>query len=173
MATKIRAKRESGLTAVRLKRDPPVSVVDVVLTLEENFPFQGKYYEQVHGVAMGSPISPLVANLFMAEFASKAISTALFHPDFWIRCVDDTLLSNRQNVTHTSFQHINSIDPHIQFTTEAPNSNGFISFLDTIVSPGSSSTLLTSVYRKPTQTDQYPIGTTTTTFLLSTVSLTA
>ena len=29
------------------------------------FLFQGKYYEQVHGVAMGSPISPLITNLFM------------------------------------------------------------------------------------------------------------
>ena len=27
--------------------------------------FQGNYYEQVEGVAMGSPISPIVANLFM------------------------------------------------------------------------------------------------------------
>ena len=26
LATKIRAKRESGLTAVRLKRDPPVEI---------------------------------------------------------------------------------------------------------------------------------------------------
>ena len=30
--------------------------------------FQGKYYEQIHGAAMGSPISPLIANLFMEEF---------------------------------------------------------------------------------------------------------
>ena len=29
------------------------------------FLFQGKYYEQVQGAAMGSPISPLIANIFM------------------------------------------------------------------------------------------------------------
>ena len=29
---------------------------------------QGKYYEQVHGAAMGSPISLLVVNIFMEEF---------------------------------------------------------------------------------------------------------
>ena len=34
------------------------------------------YYEQVHGAAMGSPISPLIANLFMEEFEVKALSTA-------------------------------------------------------------------------------------------------
>ena len=32
------------------------------------FLFQGKYYEQVHDAAMGSPIFPLIANLFMEEF---------------------------------------------------------------------------------------------------------
>ena len=32
------------------------------------FSFQGRYYEQTEGAAMGSPISSLVANLFMEEF---------------------------------------------------------------------------------------------------------
>ena len=36
------------------------------------FLFQGTYYEQVHGKAMGFPISPLVANPFIEEFESKA-----------------------------------------------------------------------------------------------------
>ena len=40
------------------------------------FLFQGKYYEQVHGTAMGSPISPLITNLFTEEFKVKAISSA-------------------------------------------------------------------------------------------------
>ena len=40
------------------------------------FLFQGKYYEQVQGAAMGSPISPLIANIFMEEFEVKALSTS-------------------------------------------------------------------------------------------------
>ena len=40
------------------------------------FLFQGTYYEQVYGAAMGSPISPLIANMFMEEFEIKALSTA-------------------------------------------------------------------------------------------------
>ena len=35
------------------------------------FLFQGKYYEQVQGAAVGSPISPLIANIFMEEFEVK------------------------------------------------------------------------------------------------------
>ena len=39
------------------------------------FLFQGKYYEQVQGAAMGSPISPLIANIFMEEFEVKALQS--------------------------------------------------------------------------------------------------
>ena len=39
------------------------------------FLFQGKYYEQVQGAAMGSPISPLIANLFMEELEVKALNS--------------------------------------------------------------------------------------------------
>ena len=32
------------------------------------FTFQGRYFEQMEGAAMGSPISPIVANLYMEDF---------------------------------------------------------------------------------------------------------
>ena len=44
------------------------------------FTFRGKYYEQIYGAAMGSPISHLVANLFMEDFEARAISTVLYPP---------------------------------------------------------------------------------------------
>ena len=42
------------------------------------FTFQGKMYEQVKGAAMGSPISPIVANLFMKDLETRALATAPF-----------------------------------------------------------------------------------------------
>ena len=119
------------------------------------FLFQGKYYEQVHGTAIGSPISPIAASLFMEEFESKAISTASNPPMLWLRYVDDTFGIQQAEHSQQFLQHINSIDPHTQFTTEVPRSDRSIPFLDTLVSPGPDNTLLTSVYRKPIPTDQY------------------
>ena len=44
------------------------------------FTFQGRFYEQQEGAAMGSPISPIVANLYMEDFVKKAISSSLQPP---------------------------------------------------------------------------------------------
>ena len=44
------------------------------------FSFQGRYFEQTEGAGMGSPISPLVANLFMEELEVKAIRTSTTPP---------------------------------------------------------------------------------------------
>ena len=40
------------------------------------FSFQDQFYEQVEGVAMGSSVSPIVANLYMEYLEQKAFSAA-------------------------------------------------------------------------------------------------
>ena len=64
-----------------------------------------------------------------------------------------SLSSTRQNTAMP--QHINSQEPHIQFTIEEPNQQGSLPFLDTLVLPGPHNTLTTTVYRKPSCADQY------------------
>ena len=41
------------------------------------FSFQNKFYEQVEGAPMGSPVSPIVTNLHMECFERKALSSAI------------------------------------------------------------------------------------------------
>ena len=43
------------------------------------FLFQETFYEQTKGAAVGSPISPIIANISMEAFENRAITTAL-HP---------------------------------------------------------------------------------------------
>ena len=45
--------------------------------------------------------------------------------------------------------------PTTQFTVEEPNQEGVLPFLDTLVSSGPNNTLITTVYRKHTHTNQY------------------
>ena len=69
----------------------PKIITMLEFCLKNNYVFfQGMYFEQIHGVAMGSPISPLIANLFVEEFKVKAISSAPHSSHLWLRYVDDT-----------------------------------------------------------------------------------
>ena len=111
------------------------------------------YYEQVQGAAMGSPISPLIANIFVEEFEVKALSSTPTS-SLWVRFVDDTFVINKAEHSQALLQHINNRDPHIQFTVE-PTQQGSLPFLDTLVTIEQDNTFSTSVYRKPTHTDQY------------------
>ena len=54
------------------------------------FSFQGEIYEQVDGVAMGSSLSPIVANLYLEYLEKKAIYSSTLKPRDWKRYVDDT-----------------------------------------------------------------------------------
>ena len=103
---------------------------------------------------MGSPISPIVANLFMEGFENTAINTAEHPPRIWKRYVDDTFVVTDVTKKQGFLEHINNVDPHIHFTTEDARTDGTIPFLDTIVMPQHDGSLLTSVYRKPILTDQ-------------------
>ena len=47
------------------------------------FSFQNKIYEQVEGAAMGSPVSPIVANVYMEHFEGEALRSASHTPRYW------------------------------------------------------------------------------------------
>ena len=53
------------------------------------FVFEGTYYKQAFGTAMGSPVSAVIANLVMEDIEHRALTTAPVSPSFWKRFVDD------------------------------------------------------------------------------------
>ena len=86
----------------------------------------------------------------------KSKSLALPHtPHLWLRFVDDMYVIQQAEHSQQLLHHINTQDSHIQFTIEEPNQDGSLPFLETQVSPHPNNTLITTVYRKPTHTDQY------------------
>ena len=51
---------------------------------------------------MGSPVSPIVVNLYMEYLAQKALSIAP-NPRFWCRFVDDTFVIHKEVNKEASF----------------------------------------------------------------------
>ena len=119
------------------------------------FTFQNQYYKQVEGAAMSSPIIPVVANLYMESFETRAISISPHPPLMWKRFVDDTCVITKEAHKQEFLEHINSIDPHIHFTNEDSKEDGSMPFLDMLIIPTEDGRLNTTVYRKPFHTDMY------------------
>ena len=99
------------------------------------FSYQGRFYEQTEGAAMGSPISPFVANLFMEDFESQAIRTSTTPLTLWKRYVDDTFTIIKKNNRDSFLEHLNSIHPNIRFTCEEVREDGSMPFMDILITP--------------------------------------
>ena len=103
---------------------------------------------------MGSPVSPVVANIYMEMFEDQALSSAQNRPRMWKRYVDDTFCIMEKRHVKAFLVHLNSLRPSIQFTMEMEENNS-LPFLDTLVKRGDGGMIDFGVYRKPTHTDRY------------------
>ena len=118
------------------------------------FKFQRSYYEQTDGAAIASPVSPVVANIYMEMFEELALRTAEHPPRIWRRYVDDTFCVMKKTDVEGFLDHLNSIRPTISFIMEQEE-DGKLPFLDTLLDYKSDGSLDVSIYRKPTHTNRY------------------
>ena len=120
-------------------------------TKESFFTFNNKFYIQVDGVAMGSPLGPILANIFLSHHEENWLNKCpiKFKPSFYRRYVDDIFVLFESSESADSFrEYMSSKHQNINFTVEKENV-GSLSFLDVKICRKNGK-FVTSVYRKPT-----------------------
>ena len=132
-----------------LNVDDIVDLLKFIITTTY-FSFRGTIYQQKFGTVMGSPVSIVIANLFMEWLEEQAILT--HKPTQWKRYVDDAMEVVRKGCEQELTEHLNSIDitGSIKFTCEDESDNS-LSFLDTLVIPKEDGTV--KLGRRHTQTN--------------------
>ena len=116
------------------------------------FQYNGKHYKQLHGTAMGSPVSVVVAEIVMQHMEERALATYRQTIPLWLSYVDDTVTAVHKDEIDDFHDHLNEQIANIQFTKEIEE-NGKLPFLDCLASSDNNE-LRTTVYRKPTHTNR-------------------
>ena len=118
------------------------------------FSFNDQFYEQIFGMAMGNPLSPLLANIYMEAFESILLPGILPRDVYWFRYVDDIICLWPVDVSIDDFLiDLNSLVPSIQFTSEI-EVEGKLPFLDVLIHRRSIG-FFYEIYRKPTNILSY------------------
>ena len=118
---------------------------------ESIFIFDGKFYEQRDGVAMGFPLGLTLADVFMCHFENIWLQNcpSYFRSIAYRWFVDDTFLLFWPKDHIEKFRnYLNKQHKNIKFTSEIED-NVSLSFLDIKISHENNK-FVTSVYHKPT-----------------------
>ena len=102
---------------------------------------------------MGSPLGPVIANIFMVELEKILIPKLDKEVKLWRRFVDDTICFVKMDSLNFILLTINSFHKNIKFTMEIEQ-NSAIPFLEVLLIR-TQQKIHTTVYRKKTNTNLY------------------
>ena len=119
-----------------------------------HFSCNNEMYQQIDGVAMGSPLGPVLANIFMVQLENTLVPKLNGKLKLWYRYVDDTFSFIKENEIDNVKKTLNEFHEKIEFTSETEVSNN-ISFLDVNVKRNNDGSFDTEVFRKETDTNIY------------------
>ena len=97
---------------------------------------------------MGSPLSPIVADLVLQDLETHSFNLLPFKPDFYFRYVNDVVLSTTRSRMDAIVNIFNAYHPRLKFTVEVGGEQ--INFLDTTLIKNRN-----DWYHKPTFSGRY------------------
>ena len=103
-----------------------------IATKEIFFMFNSKYYKQVDGVAMASPLGAVFANIFTSSFESKWLQDRPndFKPVFYRRYMYDVfVLFSPPNHTDNFMEYLSSKHPNIKFSSSFKYKTTVLNFI--------------------------------------------
>ncbi|CAF5048907.1 unnamed protein product, partial [Rotaria magnacalcarata] len=147
MLERLKLKQVGGLkieTIIRLSR----------FVMKNNyFNYDGQYYHQVRGGAMGSPLTLTIANCYMFFFEQQIIKQISNSGGLYFRYIDDTCITVNWPAQHL-FRQVdrwNKFDENIKLLANIVSSNNFLD----LYMENKDGKLLTSVYQKPSYEPYY------------------
>jgi len=70
------------LNIIKASHEVPSDLIPLIeYCLITYFSYNNQFYEQTSGTAMGSPISPVIANIFMEHFEKEALRKTFKKPE--------------------------------------------------------------------------------------------
>jgi len=94
--------------------------------------FNGVTYKQLFGTPMGSPLSPVIADIVMQDLEEDVLNSLDFNIMTYYRYVDDIFLIAPQDKIDIIFERFNNQHDRIKFTIENER-NRSLSFLDLLI----------------------------------------
>ena len=115
----------------KIPRDEFIFAVQVVLT-STFFTFNYSTYKQTSGVPMGSPLSPVIADIVMQDLESKVFHNLNIEFPFYVRYVDDIALAAPAEAVEKILNKFNGYHNRLRFTIKREKKRS-LNFLDTSI----------------------------------------
>ena len=90
----------------------------ILCTKNVHYVFESRIYVQTDGIAMGSPLGPVLADIFMIQLENSLLPDLTNYITFWKQYVDDTICFVKTGTAEFITSVLNSFDKNIQITFE-------------------------------------------------------
>lgn len=112
------------------------------------FLYNGIFYQQIFGTAMGSPLSAVLAILLLDDLIETKSILFPCEPVFFVKYVDDFLTLIPMELIDEFLNILNGYDDRIKFTHEVER-DSVLNFLDLSLIRTANDTIVTRWYQKP------------------------